>query len=87
MSETNKQKPNTGAAGHNERLVMRLKALLPGLEYSRETHVQWRDCDQRYRDENPSIGDAEFHQTCVDEYDERIRTINDAAEYITTYDA
>lgn len=55
-----------------------LEALLPGLEFSRETHVQWRDCDQSCRDKNPSIGDAAFHAGCVKEYDERINAIKAA---------
>lgn len=62
-----------------ERIAARLDALLPDLEYSRETHVQWRDCDQRYRDENPAIGDAEFHAKAVSWYDERIAAIKEAA--------
>lgn len=65
----------------SKHFIMRLKALLPNLEYSRETHVEWRDCHQKYRDENPRIGDAKFHQTCVDDYDERITAINDTIEF------
>lgn len=61
---------------HN--IVDRLNALIPELEYSRETHIQWRDCDQRYRDENPDIGSAAFHDEQVKIYDERISAINEA---------
>lgn len=56
-----------------------LEALLPELEFSRETHVLWRDCDQIHRDRNPSIGDAAFHEACVKDYDTRISTIKRAA--------
>ncbi len=63
-------------------VVDRLKALLPELEYSRETHVQWRDCHQKYRDENPRIGDSAFHQGCVETYDERIAVIKEAIDII-----
>ena len=56
-----------------------LEALLPELEYSRETHAQWRDCDQIHRDRNPSIGDSAFHDACVNTYDTRIATIKRAA--------
>jgi len=55
-----------------------LEALLPDLEFSRTTHVQWRDCDQCWRDKNPSIGDAGFHDQCVRDYDLRISTIKKA---------
>lgn len=65
-------------------LQKRLKALIPGLEYSRETHRQWRDCDQKYRDENPAIGDPDFHQKCIDEYDERISAIKEAIGALNT---
>ena len=57
-----------------------LEALLPGLEFSRETHVQWRDCDQSWRDKNPSIGDVKFHDECVREYDKRIKAIELAVD-------
>jgi hypothetical protein len=60
----------------------RLDALLPELEYSRETHVQWRDCDQKYRDTNPAIGSSEFHAQCVKHYDERIAAIKEAAQLL-----
>ena len=46
-------------------LLERLSALLPELEFSKETHRQWRDCEQIYRDQNPMIGDRAFHDTQV----------------------
>lgn len=58
----------------------KLRGLLPKLEYARETHRQWRDCHQSYRDANPDIGDSAFHQQAVDDYDERIRLIKEAAD-------
>lgn len=58
----------------------RLEALLPELEYSRETHVQWRDCEDKWRRANPQIGDKAFHAEMVRVYDERISTIKQAAE-------
>ena len=63
-------------------LVMRLRGLLPSLEYSRETHVIWRDCDQKYRDEQPSVGDKHHHEMCIADYDDRIAVINDAIKFI-----
>lgn len=61
----------------------KLAALLPGLEFSRQTHVEWRDCDQSWRDRNPSIGDSAFHDKCVKEYDERIASINEAIKALS----
>lgn len=66
----------------NARAVARLKNIIPELEYARETHVQWRDCHQKYRDENPSIGDSAFHKKYVEIYDERIAAIKEAIEII-----
>lgn len=57
----------------------RLGALLPELERGRRTHVDWRDCDQIYRNQNPAIGDSEFHDARVRDYDERIEAIKEAA--------
>ncbi|MGH8083909.1 MAG: hypothetical protein ACREPV_01355 [Lysobacter sp.] len=65
-------------------LVERLRALLPELEFSRGTHVEWRDCDQKYRDQNPRIGDAAFHAQCVRDYDERIACIHEAIAALST---
>lgn len=56
-------------------IVDRLNSLLPELNYNRETHRQWRDCEQKYRDRNPEIGDSKFHADCVKLYDERIESI------------
>jgi len=56
-----------------------LEDLLPELEYARETHVQWRDCAQVFRDNNPQIGDSNFHAEMVVTYDKRISTIKEAA--------
>lgn len=61
-------------------LIGRLEALLSDLEFSRETHRQWRDCDQSYRDQNPDIGDDQFHAQMMNVYDERISVIVDAIE-------
>ena len=63
-------------------IIQRLEGLLPELQYSRETHVQWRDCDQSYRDRNPEIGEAEFHARAVQDYDNRICVIRDAIEHL-----
>ena len=60
----------------------RLENMLEGLEERRETHKQWRDCDQVYRDQNPSIGDSDFHAHCVEEYDEYIDTVQGAMSLI-----
>lgn len=59
-----------------------LEGLLPELEYARETHVQWRDCQQKDRDANPDIGDADFHERMVRTYDVRIETIRKAASLL-----
>lgn len=67
---------------HVEAVVRRLLALLPELEYSRGTHVIWRDCEQKYRDENPDIGDIEHHKKCIADYDERISAIKEAVKVI-----
>lgn len=66
-------------------LTARMRELLPKLEYGRETHVQWRDCDQKYRDAEPSIGTREFHAEMVDEYDERIACFKAAIAYIESH--
>ena len=55
--------------------ITRLENLLPELNYAKETHRQWRDCDQEHRDKNPDIGDSDFHAKYVDIYDERISAI------------
>jgi hypothetical protein len=68
--------PRTGEA------MIRLALLIPELEHDRETHRQWRDCDESYRQRNPSIGDSKFHADCVAMYDERIRTARLALETI-----
>lgn len=65
-----------------ERLLLRLEALLPELAYSRQTHVEWRDCDQVHRDRNPEIGSAEIHAQYVRDYDERIGAIQEAIEFL-----
>ena len=65
-----------------DRIVMRLKNLLPELDYARETHRQWRDCDQKYRDKNPDIGESEFHAKYVDIYDERISAIEETVTFL-----
>lgn len=62
----------------------RLSSLLPGLKFSRRTHVQWRDCDQKFRDENPDIGSSKFHAEAIKEYDERISTIEEAIGLLKT---
>ena len=62
-----------------EAFAAELDGLLPELEFARETHVQWRDCDQSWRDANPSIGDSAFHDGYVTIYDTRISTIKRAA--------
>jgi hypothetical protein len=46
--------------------------IIEELKYSQETHRIWRDCDQKYRDENPDIGDSEFHDNMVLTYQTRI---------------
>ncbi len=61
----------------------RLGALLPDLLYSKQTHVLWRDCDQKKRDLNPQIGDVEFHAQCVRDYAERIAAIEEAVAVLT----
>ena len=63
-------------------LIDRLNNLLPELEHGKETHRQWRDCDQKYRDENPDIGDKDFHTNLVKVYENRISCVTDALEYI-----
>ncbi|MFB2800450.1 hypothetical protein [Shewanella seohaensis] len=65
-----------------QQLVERLNELLPELEYSRETHIIWRDCDQKYRDEQPAVGDVKHHKNCIAEYDKRIAVIKEAIEFI-----
>ena len=63
-------------------LQERLLAILPDLEHGRETHNIWANCDQKYRDENPDIGDVEFHLAHVRIYDERISLVTEAASKI-----
>jgi hypothetical protein len=57
----------------------RLEKLLPELEYSRKTHVQWRDAPAHWHTENPDIGDPAYHASCIVDYDTRISTIKEAA--------
>ena len=76
-----------GCTIHAEAVARRLLALLPELEYSRGTHVIWRDCEQKYRDENPDIGDIEHHKQCIADYDERISAIKEAAKVINNLSA
>ncbi len=59
-----------------------LEALIPELAEGQETHRIWRDCDQKYRDSNPSIGDKEFHTNMVKTYQIRIDIIRSAIMYI-----
>lgn len=65
-------------------VVLELKALLPLLEYGRETHVQWAAADQKDLDANPRIGDRKFHSEMVEQYDMRIRGINRAIKEIVS---
>ena len=80
--EDTKDEASTVLAAPVDVLVMRLKKLLPELNYAKETHRQWRDCDKKYRDENPDIGDSEFHAKYVDIYDERISAIEEAVTFL-----
>jgi len=66
----------------SETLAAELEALLPELEYSRQTHIEWRDCPQHCRDRNPEIGSAAFHADAVKQYDVRIETIRRAANHL-----
>jgi len=59
-----------------------LESLIPELVYSQETHIVWRDCDQKHRDANPSIGDKDFHRDMVKTYQVRIDVIMSAIMYI-----
>ena len=59
-----------------------LREMLPELEEGRETHRDWRDCDQVYRDRNPDIGDEHFHAQLVNLYDCRISMINAAIQIL-----
>jgi hypothetical protein len=72
------------AASDSTTVAGKLASLLPHLEFSRKTHVQWRDCDQSWRDMNPSIGDSKFHDDCVKEYDNRIHFIREAVTFLST---
>lgn len=60
-------------------IVDRLNRLLPELEYSRETHVQWSSTSDEALARNPEIGSRDFHQQCIADYDERIAAIKEAA--------
>jgi len=59
-----------------------LESLIPELVHSQETHRMWRDCDQKHRGANPSIGDKEFHSNMVKTYQVRIDVIMSAIMYI-----
>lgn len=56
----------------------RLEALLPELEYSRQTHVEWRDCSIATRTSATKGIVAAYHDSCVKDYDERIAAIKEA---------
>lgn len=67
----------------------RLRAILPELYHSRETHRQWRDHIRANPGElrrNPDIGDADFHDRMVGVYDERIDAINEAIDRLSHVD-
>lgn len=66
----------------SQELIQRLEALIPDLEDGRETHRDWRDCHQKYRDKSPDIGDKNFHARYVLIYDERISAVKEAIEFI-----
>lgn len=70
---------------HQAALLQRLRALLPELESGRNTHVEWRDCEQQWRDMNPHIGDPEFHAGCIRDYDERIACVHEAIAYVEAH--
>lgn len=65
-----------------DEIIADLLALLPELEEGRTTHKLWTECDQKYRDENPDIGDKHFHSNMVAVYGKRISTINNAIIFI-----
>jgi len=67
---------------NSQQIIDRLKKLLPELEYARETHRQWSECPQEFRDKNPDSGDAEFHSKYVGIYNERISAIEEAVNYL-----
>jgi hypothetical protein len=51
------------------------------LEHHKQTHEQWRDCEQSHRDANPKIGDSAFHAECVENYETMISAVKYAAEF------
>jgi hypothetical protein len=51
------------------------------LEHHKQTHEQWRDCEQSHRDANPKIGDSAFHAECVEDYETMISAVKYAAEF------
>lgn len=59
-----------------------LNSLVIELYEGQETHRIWRDCNQKYRDLNPDIGDEKFHAKMVKTYQLRIGTIKSAIIYI-----
>lgn len=63
----------------------RLASLLPELEYSRGTHIQWRDAPKKWHEENPDIGDRDHHIECIGCYDNRIQTIKDAEKMLRSF--
>src|SRR5687767_1983019 len=68
-------------------VVARLSALLPELEFSRETHVQWANASPQAYAANPSIGDSAFHTQRIADYDERIAAIKEAIAALSTQPA
>jgi len=66
-----------------QNLVKRLESLIPDLKECQEVHREWRDCDQIHRDNNPNIGDENFHNEMVDTYENRILTVKDAIKEIS----
>lgn len=58
-------------------LLKRADETITQLEYHRETHRQWAECDLSHNAANPQIGDNAWHAEVVKDYDRMLATVRD----------
>lgn len=73
--------PAPSAGQDTERLRDELAAAIATIEYSRQTHVEWAAHLRQNPEQPPSaIGDAEYHEKAVREYDNVLAVLRSRAD-------
>lgn len=69
----------------HDQIIAALQALIPGLEYSRETHFQWRAYLAKHPEETAVMGTPEQHEKHIALYNERLAVIKQTIEYLSGF--